>query len=217
MTALSSVESCCLLIALIAILMVGSTHLRLNIKMFSLQTVILAIVTALYAVQRAEQHLFVIAAALFALKALGIPSFLSFIIRKVDVQRDAGTLVPTPIAMHMSIGFMAIAYLLSRQLPLPPFSGAGWPCTTSAISLVCTGLVLMLTRRIALSQIVGFLVMENGIYLFGLTQTYGMPMLVETGIFLDVLAGVMIGGLIAFRIKKNFEHIDVTMLAELKE
>jgi hydrogenase-4 component E len=59
--------------------------------------------------------------------------------------------------------------------------------------------------------------MENGIFLFGLTQTHGMPILIETGVLLDVLAGVMVAGLIAFRIKKNFEHIDVSMLSELKE
>lgn len=217
MMELSSVDLICLLSAVVAALMVGSTHLKVNVSMFALQTVLLSVVTWLYASQRSSTHLYLIAAAFFALKAIGIPVFLNFIIRKVDVQRDGGTLLASPLAMHLSIGFMALAYILARQLPIPPLSGAGWPSATAAISLVCTGLVLMLTRRIALSQIIGFLVMENGIYLFGLTQTRGMPLLVETGIFLDVLAGVMIAGLIAFRIKKNFEHIDVTMLADLKE
>ncbi len=217
MTHLSSIDLICLLSAVVAALMVGSTHLRLNVSMFSIQTILLAIVTALFAAKRASTHLYLIAVAFYAIKAIGIPVFLMFIIRKVDVQRDSGTLLASPLAMHLSIGFMALSYILAKQLPVPALSGAGWPSATSAISLVCTGLVLMLTRRIALSQIIGFLVLENGIYLFGLTQTHGMPLLVETGIFLDVLAGVMIAGLIAFRIKKNFEHIDVTMLADLKE
>ncbi|HEY9785710.1 MAG TPA: hypothetical protein V6D17_09935, partial [Candidatus Obscuribacterales bacterium] len=88
---------------------------------------------------------------------------------------------------------------------------------TASISLLFTGLILMLTRRIALSQIVGFLVLENGIYLFALTQTRGMPMVVEMGILLDVLVGVMIAGLLVFRIQKSFEHIDVTQLTELRD
>lgn len=217
MMELSPVDLICLLAAVIAALMVGSTHIRVNISMFALQTILISAVTAVHASEKASLHLWLIAAAFFALKAIGIPVFLNFIVRKVDVHRDGGTLLASPLAMHLSLGFMAIAYILARQLPIPPLSGAGWPSATAAISLVCTGLVLMLTRRIALSQIIGFLVMENGIYLFGLTQTHGMPLLVETGIFLDVLAGVMISGLIAFRIKKNFEHIDVTMLADLKE
>ncbi|HNN63938.1 MAG TPA: hypothetical protein PKH78_12890, partial [Candidatus Obscuribacter sp.] len=77
--------------------------------------------------------------------------------------------------------------------------------------------LLMLTRRAALSQIVGFLVIENGIYLFAITQTHGMPMLVEMGLLLEVLVGVMISGLLLFNIKKSFEHIDVSQLTELKD
>lgn len=206
-----------LLTAILAIFMVGSTHLRLNIWLFALQTLLLASITWMYAIHRAEMQLYCIALILFALKTGVVPKFLLVIIRKVNVQRDSGTFVPAPISMHLSVGFLVTSYLLARQLPVPVGNSAGWPTATAAISLLCTGLVLMLTRRVALSQIIGFLVMENGIYLFGLTQTHGMPMLIEMGIMLDVLAGVMIAGLIIFRIKKNFEHIDVTMLAELKE
>ncbi|HEY9772234.1 MAG TPA: hypothetical protein V6C81_00335 [Planktothrix sp.] len=208
------VEMVCLLAAFTAILMIGSTHLASNIQMWSLQTSLLALVTALLAHDSLDLCL---ALGLFTVKALGISWFLLTIIKKVDVQRDAGTIVRSPIAMHISIGFLAVSYILASQLPVPAEGGSGWPGATAGISLVCSGLVLMLTRRIALSQIVGFLVMENGIFLFGLTQTHGMPILIETGVLLDVLAGVMVAGLIAFRIKKNFEHIDVSMLSELKE
>ncbi|PWU03610.1 MAG: hypothetical protein C5B53_00240 [Candidatus Melainabacteria bacterium] len=214
---LSPLEMVALSIALTAILMVGSTHLRLNIWMFAGQTALLAGLTALYSWQRQDLHLFLVAMALFVLKAIAVPKFLLFIIQQVHVQRDSGTVIPTPIAMHLSIGFLGISYILASQLPIPHANGSGWPSSTAAISLVCTGLLLMLIRRIALSQIIGFLIMENGIYVFGLTQTTGMPLLIEMGVLLDVLAGVMIAGLLAFRIKKNFEHIDVTMLAELKE
>lgn len=214
---ISLAEIFSLLTALSAILMVGSRHIRMNIQMYSAQTTLLAIATALYAVQRGEHHLYAIAVAIFILKAITVPNFLIFIVHKVNVERDSGTMVPTPIAMHLSLGFLAISYMLSGQLPANTIDGSGTNSATAAISLVFTGLIVMLTRRIALSQIIGFLIMENGIYLFGLSQTQGMPMLVETGILLDVLAGVMIAGLIAFRIKKNFDHIDVTMLAELKE
>ncbi len=204
-------------IAICAILMVGSTHLRTNIMLFSLQTMLLVWISTMYASHHAEEHLYVIALALFALKAVGVPMFLLKIIRQVKVQRDTGTLLSAPIAMHVALAFLAISYILARQLPVPPGAGLGWPGATAAISVVCTGLLLMLTRRIALSQIIGFLVMENGIYLFGLTQTKGMPMLVEMGIMLDVLVGVMISGLLAFRIQKSFEHIDVARLVELRE
>lgn len=214
---LTLIDSIALLVAVTAVLMVGSTHLRVNLWLFSVQTTLLSVVTGLYSEKWSEINLLVVAILLFTIKAISVPSFLSFIIRKINVQRDSGTLVPTPIAMHLCIGFMVVSYLLAQQLPTPAGDPIAWPTATAAISLLCTGLILMLTRRVALSQIVGFLVMENGIYLFGLGQTHGMPLLIEMGIMLDVLAGVMIAGLIVFRIKKNFEHIDVTMLAELKE
>jgi hydrogenase-4 component E len=203
--------------ALFAILLVGSTHLRVNINLFRLQVTALCIVTALDAYHHNDPHLYVIAALLFTLKAVAVPAFLQHIVEKVHVHRDSGTFLMAPLAMHLSLGFLIVGYLLSRELPVPLTGELGWPGATASISLVCTGLLVMMTRRIALSQVIGFLVMENGIYLFGVTQTTGMPLLVEMGILLDVLVGVMIAGLIAFRIQKSFEHIDVTMLAELKE
>jgi hydrogenase-4 component E len=204
-------------VALSAILLLGSTHLRSNIALYCLQVCLLCGVSATQGYERGEPHLYLIAAALLVLKAIGVPAFLYWIIRSVQVHRDTGTFLPAPLAMHVSLGFLVISYLLACELPMPPMRGLGWPGATASISLVCTGLLVMLTRRIALSQVLGFLVMENGIYLFGLTQTSGMPLLVEMGILLDVLVGVMIAGLIAFRIQKSFEHIDVTMLSELKD
>ncbi len=75
----------------------------------------------------------------------------------------------------------------------------------------------MLTRRLAISQVIGFLVLENGIFLYALTQTHGIPLMVEMGIVLDVLVGVMIAGVVIFRLNRSFEHIDVTKLRGLKE
>lgn len=214
---LSASDLFALAAALFAILLVGSTHLRVNIDLFRLQVIALCLVSAFHGYRHNDPHLYLIAGVLFALKAIAVPAFLQHIIRKVHVHRDAGTVLTAPLAMHLSLGFLIIGYLLSRELPVPSTGELGWPGATAAISLVCTGLLVMMTRRIALSQVIGFLVMENGIYLFGVTQTTGMPLLVEMGILLDVLVGVMISGLIAFRIQKSFEHIDVTMLAELKE
>ena len=85
-----------------------------------------------------------------------------------------------------------------------------------AVSLLLIGMLLMLTRRLAISQVIGFLVLENGIFLYALTQTHGIPLMVEMGIVLDVLVGVMIAGVVIFRLNRSFEHIDVTELSQLK-
>ena len=85
-----------------------------------------------------------------------------------------------------------------------------------ALALLVIGMLLMLTRRLAISQVIGFLVVENGIFLYALTQTSGMPLMVEMGVVFDVLVGVMVAGLVIFRLNRSFEHVDVTKLTGLK-
>jgi hydrogenase-4 component E len=76
----------------------------------------------------------------------------------------------------------------------------------------------MLTQHVQrLARLSGFLVIENGIYLFAVTQTHGMPLMIEMGLLLEVLVAVMVAGLLLFNIKKSFEHIDVSQLTELKD
>ena len=144
-------------------------------------------------------------------------TFLRWVIKEIDARNDTGALLPIPISMHLAIILLAASHFLAQSLPHPGDGAATTSGAAAAISLLLSGILFMLTRRVALSQIIGFLTMENGIYLFALTQTRGMPMIVEMGIMLDVLAAVMIAGLIAFRIQKSFEHIDVTRLTELTE
>jgi hydrogenase-4 component E len=126
-------------------------------------------------------------------------------------------MITPPLAMHASMLFFALSFVLTKEIPSHAGSSNGWLGAAGGISLDFTGLILMLTRRLAVSQIVGFLVIENGIYVFALTQTKGMPMMVEMGILLDVLVGVMVSGLLLFKIQKSFEHIDVGQLTELKD
>jgi hydrogenase-4 component E len=121
------------------------------------------------------------------------------------------------MAMLAGIGMLGVSYLLSSQLPGLPGDPESRLGAMSAMSILFTGVLLMLSRRIAISQITGFLVLENGIYLLALTQTHGMPMIIEMGILLEVLGGVMIFGLLLNRIKKSFEHIDVTQMTNLRE
>ncbi len=204
--------------AFTAILIAGATHLRVNLFLYFVETLLIGFATAMTAHAHADDlGIYGIAAAISILKGILIPICLVKAIDKIRIQSDAGTIIPAPLAMHLSIVFLGLSYLLVLGLPIPLEYSRGWPGATAAISLVFSGLVFMLTRRIAISQIIGFLVLENGIYLFALTQTHGMPMIVEMGVLLDVLVGVMIAGLLAFKIQHSFEHIDVTQLTQLKD
>lgn len=200
-----------------AVLMVGSLHLRVNIFLYSLGALLIALATAIAAGAHQEHALIAVAFVFAIIKGIAIPIFLSWTIRRLNIHSDSGCLIAAPLAMHLSILFLAASYFLVIGLPVPAGELRGWPGSMSAISLVFTGIVLMLTRKFAISQILGFLVIENGIYLFALTQTRGMPLIVEMGIMLDVLVGVMLCGLLVFKIQHSFEHIDVTQLSDLRD
>ncbi|SRR5579883_2062845 len=203
--------------AVTAILMAGSMHLRANLTFYAMQTFLIGLATAITAHMHAEAGLYLVAVAIASIKGLAIPFFLNWTINRIKINTDTGMIITAPLAMHLSIVLLGLSYLFVQGLPAAAGELRSWPGATVAISLVLTGLVLMLTRRVAISQIIGFLVIENGIYVFALTQTRGMPMIVEMGVLLDVLVGVMIAGLLVFKIQRSFEHIDVTQLAELRD
>jgi len=202
--------------SILAIFLLGTTYIRTNLGFYSAQTIAIAVATMLAGSQR-EPHLYVVALVILLLKAVGIPVFLNWIADRIHAESDAGTYLPAPLSMHLSIILLGASHILSSGLPMVMDHGGSKLGATAAMSLLFSGILLMLTRKIAISQIIGFLVIENGIYLFALTQTHGMPMIVEMGILLDVLVGVMIAGLLLFRIKKSFEHIDVSQLTQLRD
>lgn len=202
--------------AVVAVMMLGMRHLRPNLVSYAACTFMIVLETILVSSLQKEVHLFFVAIGILVVKVTGVPLFLNWIMKRIDVRSDSGIVAP-PISMHIGIVMLGVSYLLASQLPGMSHDIDGRLAATGAMSLIFTGVLLMLTRKIALSQIIGFLVLENGIYLFALTQAQGMPMIVEMGILLDVLAAVMISGLLLFRIKKSFEHIDVTQLTELRD
>jgi hydrogenase-4 component E len=203
--------------AAFALLMLGSGRLKFNLLTYALQTLLIAAVTVIHSWQATEEIVFLVSLFIVVSKALFVPYFLSWVVTKIDVRSDPGVFLPIPLSMHASIVLLGMAHLLASSLPHSSIPGGTTGDATAAISLLFSGMLFMLTRRAAISQIIGFLTMENAIYLFAITQTRGMPMIVEMGVLLDLLVALMIAGLIAFRIKRSFEHIDVSQLTNLKD
>lgn len=214
---LTQVDLIAVVAALTAVLMTGSTHLRMNLGLYAVQTILISCATAMLATIRSEPQLYMTAITIALVKGYGIPAFLQWIKKRISVSSDPGITIAAPLAMHLSVVLLGLSYFLTRGLPENIIEGQTWATSTASVSLLLSGLILMLTRRIALSQILGFLVIENGIYLFAQTQTQGMPLVVEMGVLLDVLVGVMIAGLVIFRIQRSFEHVDVAQLSDLKD
>jgi hydrogenase-4 component E len=203
------------LAAITGVWMCGVTRVHSLVWVFALQTSVLGVVTALVGVEHASAHYYVLAAGVIGIKALAIPWFLDYTAERVGVRRDVGATLHPTLAQLAAIGALAAGFFLADRVAPSQSSAPG--AGGMALCLLLIGMLLMMTRRLAVSQVIGFLVLENGIFLYALTQTQGIPLMVEMGILLDVLVGVMIAGVVIFRLNRSFEHIDVTQLRGLKD
>ena len=119
-------------------------------------------------------------------------------------------------SIMMGLGLMALAIWLGGRLPLPIPSKS--PLVVPlAMFTIMVGLFAMISRRKALTQVLGYLVMENGIYAFGLAFAFHEPLLVELGILLDVFTAVFVMGIAIFHINREFDHIDTDLLNTLRD
>jgi hydrogenase-4 component E len=204
--------------AVLAVWMLGSRNVSFYVSMLTWQIALISIETAVFAYQYQEPIFYLVAIVLFGQRAIYVPWMLRRIMLETDVANDPGTLLPAPLTMHLSILLFVLSFFVANHLPIPSpvLGGTVLATATASISLLFSGIVMMLTRRLALSQIVGFITIENGVYLFALTQTDGLPFLIEVFVLFDILGAIMIAGVLIFRIKRSFEHIDVTRLTNLK-
>ena len=200
--------------AVLAVWMCGVSRIQSGLWGLALQTLLLAAITATIGIERHIWHYLILAGVVLAVKAIAIPWYLSWATRRLDIRRDAGLLLNPTWALLCGCSVLATGYFLAPQIAVLEMQHSGAAGMSMAILLI--GMLLMITRRLALSQIIGFLVLENGIFLYGLTQTQGMPLMVEMGVIFDVLVGVLIAGLVIFRLNRSFEHIDVTQLRGLR-
>jgi hydrogenase-4 component E len=190
--------------------MVGLTHLRSKLTLYGLQALALGLLAAWIGRVHREPALIVAGIAVATLKGIAVPVYLGKVIRRIGCRRDEGLLFAPPLLLFMTVG------ALSTLLLLRPFDAEISLSALPAVGLILIGMVLMVSRRLAVSQILGFLVLENGIFFYTVSQPHSMPLVVELGVLLDVLVGTMLAGLLAFRIRDSFEHIDVAELRQLR-
>ncbi len=199
---------------LLAIWMCGISRLASLFKALAVQTLLLAAIAWMVGWQQHIVQYLVLAGVVLAVKAIAIPAYLSWSARRLAVHRDTGVFLHPTLALLCGCAILMTGFFLAPQLAVPSPGKIG--AAGMALSLLMIGMLLMMTRRLALSQVVGFLVMENGIFLYGLTQIHGMPLTLEMGVILDILVGVMVAGIVIFRLNRSFEHIDVTQLRGLR-
>jgi hydrogenase-4 component E len=149
-------------------------------------------------------------------KGLVIPGLLRRAMRAANIEREIQPFLGYVPSLLLGAGSTIAAVALARALPLLP-EHAGSLLVPGAIASVLTGFILMIGRVKAISQVCGYLILENGIYLFGLLLIHSTPLLVESGILLDVTVGVFIIGIIVDRIQRAFDSLDTRKLNTLRE
>ena len=147
-------------------------------------------------------------------KAVLLPWFLRWAIREASVRREVEPLVGYMASFLLGAAALAVSFAVAARLPSIE---SGPLLVPVALTTLIIGLVVLITRTKAVSQVVGYLMLENGIYLFGLTQTLRVPFLVDAGVLLDVFVGVFVMGIVVFHINREFDSISAAQLTELKE
>jgi hydrogenase-4 component E len=204
------------LLLLIAFAMVSQRRILRLIRLFALQGLVLSANTFIVALATKQPHLYFSALLTLALKVVVLPWLLHRLIDRLNIRWDVETLINIPTTMVVGIVLVIVSFNLA--LPISQLAGTITRSTLGiAMASVLLSFLMMITRRKAVPQVVGFLAMENGLFFAATSATYGMPMVVELGIALDVLVGAFIFGIFFFQIRETFDSLDIHHLEKLKE
>jgi hydrogenase-4 component E len=204
------------LLLMLAFAMISQRRILSLINLFTLQGLMLVISTVVVGYVTAQPHLYLSAGITFVLKVVLIPILLHRIIDRLQIRWDVETLINIPTTML--IGILVVIFSFNLATPIAMLS-TSLARGTLGIALACVLLsfLMMITRAKAVPQVIGFLAMENGLFFAATSATYGMPMVVELGIALDVLIGVLILGVFMFQIREQFDSLDIRHLEQLKD
>jgi hydrogenase-4 component E len=195
---------------------VAQRRLSACVDLFALQSVFLSLTVTLVAFLTGVHHIYIAAALTIVIKAIVIPRILKKVIERLNVSRELVMNINVPASLLISGVLVMIAFLITQ-----PIIRFGHLLTRDslaiALAIVLIGFFTMIARQKAVTQMIAFLVMENGLFLGATAATYGMPLIVELGVFFDVLVAALIAGIYTNRLQDAFDSVDTARLSELKE
>ena len=193
----------------------GTSRIRAAIRLVALQGVILGIMP-LFAHTDTDAMTFGVAAVAMVLKGGLIPAMLFRAMRDTRIRREVEPLISLSTSMLLGGVGVGMSLEFTRHLPLVAGQGAHL-VVPAAMATVLTGFILLTTRQKAVMQVLGYLVLENGIFIFGLLLLDTMPLLVEAGVLLDLVVAIFVMGIMISHIQSEFSSIDTHALSSLKE
>ena len=211
-----AIQTLAALVLVSSFALLAQSRVIATIQIFAWQGLLLAVITTLIAWETGLNHLYISAALTLTLKAFFIPWLLIRQARKLGILRDFDTIIRPGITL-MAAGSLVI-FCYNVVFPIQRFAQS---ITRDAIAvslaLVMIGMLMLVTRRKAITQVVAFMSLENGLFFAAISATQGMPMVVELGVAFDVLIAAVIFGIFFFHIRDSIESLDVDQLNRLAE
>jgi hydrogenase-4 component E len=199
----------------VQLFMIAQRMLLVSIRLFAVQSFLLAGIATVVAYYHHASHVYIIAVLTLAGKVLFLPRLLNRLVQRIQIHQEMEPLLNAPTSMLICGGLTLLGYVVAR--PFTSLERLGNNTLAIALTLLLTGFFLMINRRKALTQVLALLTVENGVMLAAVAlTTYGMPLVVELGIFFDVLVAVMVLGILVYRIRENFASMDTSKLNQLK-
>lgn len=204
------------LLLLIAFAMLAQRRLYALINLFAAQGLVLSLSTFIVAYTTSRYHLYFSAALTVALKVILLPIILRRLIQGLGIEQESKTLLSIPLTTLL--GILLVVFSFNLALPVSQLAGTVLRSTFGiAMASVLLAFLMMVTRTQAIAQVIAFLAMENALFFAATSVTYGMPMVVELGVALDVLVGVFIFGIFLFQLRASPDQLDLGQLEKVKE
>ena len=204
------------LLLLLSFAMLSQRRIVNLVNLLALQGALLCIATLLLAWRTGANHLFLSAALTFGLKVIFLPWLLHRLIRRLGVYWDTESLLN--VVGTMLAGVLIVIFSFGLAQPISALASTATRNSIGiAVAVILIAFLTMITRRKAMSQVVGFLSMENGLFFGAMSATYGMPMIVELGVALDVLVAMLVLGVFFFQIRDQFDSLDLSHFESLKD
>ena len=202
------------LVLLINFISLGTSRLIFSIRAVAFQGVILGILPGL--IHPFSWHLVGITVVIIAVKGFVIPLLLGRAVRSAEIKREVEPFLGYVPTLLLGALFTALSFGFAGRLPMLP-EHQNYMFVPASIATLMTGFLILTTRRKAISQVIGYLVLENGIFIFGLLLAEAMPIMVEAGALLDLLVGTFVMGIVINQISREFSSLDTSLLTSLKE
>lgn len=203
-------------IVFLSLYLLGSSSLTGCVKIVALQGMCLGLLPLTIHEQGFHLRALALAAGMFILKGLVIPRVLQYAIREVKIRREMEPLIGYTPSLLLGALLIGVAFVISERLPVPEGLRSSLLIPVSLATMMM-GMLMMISRIKAVTQVIGYLVFENGIYLFGLSISYEIPWLIEAGVLLDVFVAVFVMGIVINHIARAFDSISTEKLTSLSD